>query len=167
MDCDKAKQRIKIAVVGDTHGRIEAITRELKKTTFNHLIFTGDFYSDAKRISYHVQTGFDGVLGNCDPYDHSLQEELLLEIFDKKIYVVHGHQYNVKRDLNRLFYRAQELGVHIVIYGHTHMANCEYIEDILFINPGSPSRPRGGSERTYILLEIGKNILKSEIILID
>ncbi|HZJ85255.1 MAG TPA: metallophosphoesterase [Syntrophomonadaceae bacterium] len=167
MESDKAKQTVKIAVVGDTHGRIEAITRELKKIAINHFIFTGDFYSDAKRISHHAQTSFDGVLGNCDPYDHNLHEELFLEIADKKIYIVHGHQYNVKRDLHRLFYRAQELGAHIVIYGHTHMANCEYIEDILFINPGSPSRPRGGSEATYILLEIGENILKPEIILID
>ncbi len=166
MSSGNLNKSLKIAVVGDTHGRIKTISRELQKIDIDHLLFTGDFYSDAKRIAHQVNVDFSGVAGNCDPYDSNLKEELLLQVVNKKIYIVHGHQYNVKRSLGNLFYRAQELKADIVAYGHTHRSDKQYIEDILFINPGSPSRPRGAG-KSFILLEVGENKLNSEIIFID
>lgn len=154
----------KLAILGDTHGRIEEIKQELKKLSIKHFLYTGDFYGDAKRLAHHLGISFDGVLGNCDPPNPEAQEEIIVEWAGQKIFIVHGHQYGVKASLNRLYYRAKELQANIVLYGHTHMPMEEIIEDILFINPGSPSRPRGGAKPSFALLELTDKGVKHKII---
>lgn len=156
--------REKIAIVGDTHGRIEEIKQELKKLSVDHFLYTGDFYGDAKRLAHYLGISFDGVLGNCDPPNPEAQEERVIDWAGKRIFMVHGHQYGVKTSLNRLYYRAAELQANIVLFGHTHMPVAEFIEDILFINPGSPSRPRGGAKPSFALLEFNDNIVRYKII---
>lgn len=160
----KPNEVLEIAIIGDTHGRREAIQRKLKLLGIKHFLFTGDFYSDAKIIAHKLGITFTGVVGNCDPKSSNILEEQVIEIADKRIYIVHGHQYNVKYNLHNLFYRAGELKADIVVYGHTHIPNLEYIDNILFLNPGSPSRPRGGSNASFILLKIGAGVVEPEIV---
>lgn len=155
---------MRIAVVGDTHGRIEKIKTELIKVKIDHMFFTGDYYSDAKRIAYHLGVSYNAIAGNCDS-GSSGHSELLINMAGKTFYLVHGHQYNVKTSLNNLYYRGKELEADIVLFGHTHISYCEKMDDMWFVNPGSPSRPRlldKGS--SYALLDINKNYLLPQII---
>jgi putative phosphoesterase len=39
--------------------------------------------------------------------------------------------------------QAQEVGATIALFGHIHQAVAEYDKNILFVNPGSISQPRG------------------------
>jgi len=153
---------LKIAVTGDTHGRIERIKKELQLIQIDHMFFTGDYYSDAEKISLFLGLDFDGVAGNCDP-GCIASEELLIDFSGKRFYIVHGHRYGVKRSLNSLFYRGKEVGADAVLFGHTHTPFCERVDDMWMINPGSPSQPRGGKRGSYALLEIKDNILIPEI----
>jgi putative phosphoesterase len=134
---------MKLAVVGDTHGKIEKIIKELRLVKPNYLCFTGDYYQDGKKIAKELKLPLFGVTGNCD---HSIRgnAEKTVEIEGHKFLIVHGHQYGVKRNLNRLYYRGQELGVNAVLFGHTHVSCCELIEGMWLINPGSPAYPRAG-----------------------
>lgn len=154
---------MRIAVVGDTHARIEKIKRELERLKPQYLLFTGDYLADAKRLSHHLALDFCGVAGNCDPNSSSGLEQVL-ELEGKRLYLVHGHQYGVKRSLNALCFRGQELEVDAVIFGHTHIPYCERVNDMWLINPGSPSVPRLGQKGSYVLLEIKNKLLLPQII---
>lgn len=148
LDCKK------IAVLGDTHNRIEKLAEILKRQNIDYFLFTGDYYIDALKLSKELRVGFTGVLGNCDIISGktgaSLEE--YLQIGGKKVYLLHGHQYRVKEGLHSLYYRAHELEADVVIFGHTHIPFYEKIDDILFLNPGSPSKPRQKSGGTYMLM---------------
>lgn len=156
---------MRIAVAGDTHGRIEKITKEITAQKVNHLFFTGDFYSDAKRIAYHAGVTFNAIAGNCDSGNNG-RSELLVNMAGKNFYLIHGHQYNVKYSLNSLYYRGKELEADVILFGHTHVPLCEKIDDIWFINPGSPSRPRLSKPGSYALLDIDENTFSPRIILL-
>ena len=73
------------------------------------------------------------------------EAERLLELDGVRILLTHGHGYSVKASLLPLRRRALELGVQLVLYGHTRLAALANEDSILFCNPGSwtaPSAPR-------------------------
>ncbi|SHG80458.1 hypothetical protein SAMN02745221_01007 [Thermosyntropha lipolytica DSM 11003] len=145
----------KIAVLGDTHHNTERLVSALKGQGVEYFLFTGDYYDDAVRLSRELKVGFTGVLGNCDLLSGqtgaSLEE--CINIYGKKVYLLHGHQYRVKEGLNLLYYRALEVEADVVIFGHTHIPFCDRIDDVFFLNPGSPSKPRKGNKGTYMVID--------------
>ncbi len=154
---------MRIAVAGDTHGRTEKLTRTMQMLKPDHLFFTGDFYGDGLKLIRQLNIDWTGVTGNCD-FGPKGKEERLVTWAGRKFYLTHGHQYGVKRSLNSLFYRGQEIGADVILFGHTHVAVCEQIEGIWMINPGSASLPRHGSPCSYALIELGKDNLNARII---
>ncbi len=153
---------MRIAIVGDTHGRVTGIKKALAQNPPDHLIHTGDYYADAKRIAVPLKLSYDAVTGNCD-VKKGEPAELLLELAGRRIYVVHGHQYGVKRDLNSIFYRGQEMEADIVVFGHTHVPCCEKVGETWLINPGSASRPRTAKLGSYICLSVDEQAIVPEI----
>lgn len=154
---------MKIAVVGDTHGRIEKIKKELRAKKPDHMFFTGDHYSDARRIAYHLKLSFDAVIGNCDARNAG-GEEKLIEMAGKRFYIVHGHQYGVKHSLQSLFYRGKEMEADVVLFGHTHVPLCQKIDNTWLINPGSPSLPRMGKIASYVMIKADPQLFIPEMI---
>ena len=147
---------MKIAVTGDTHGRIEEVRNNIMLHQVEGLFFTGDFYADGVRLAGELEVDYYGVSGNCDVIRKG-EEEKIIKLGGISFYLIHGHQYSVKhRGLQSLYYRCQELKAQAVIYGHTHVAKCEQIDDIWFINPGSPTNPRN-KIKTWVLLELYKD----------
>ena len=54
------------------------------------------------------------------------------------MYLTHGHKHRVKQGLGGLLSSARTANVDIVMYGHTHVADCHREEDGLWVlNPGS------------------------------
>lgn len=152
-----------IGVLADTHGKTESICRQLKQWKMEYLFFAGDFYNDGQKIARALRTKYYGVKGNCDSPAGLGANEEIVEIMDKKFYLVHGQQLGVKQSLNRLYYRAQELGADVVIYGHTHIPHLEYTGDLWMINPGSPTRPRLNSKGSYALIEMDMGIFEPRL----
>lgn len=152
---------MRIAVVGDTHGKIQGIEKELRRLKPKILIFTGDYYQDGDQIAQDLKLTLYGVTGNCDYHNRGLRERLE-EIEGKRFLIVHGHQYGVKRNLNRLYYRGLELEADIILFGHTHISCCRQVEGVWLLNPGSPVYPRG-ERGSYALVEIESNRLEPVI----
>lgn len=152
-----------IAVLADTHGKIEPVIQVLKPLKADAIIFAGDFYHDGFHIARALKTKFYGVKGNCDAGSTAAGEQVL-EFMGRKIFLVHGHQYGVKQSLNRLYYRARELEVDAVIYGHTHIPHLEKTDGLWMINPGSPTRPRLNTPGTYVLLEMNPDTFEPRLI---
>ena len=144
---------MKIGVVSDTHRMhtfIDKIIPQLKECDL--IIHAGDNVIDSKYIYKMTDVGIMAVKGNCDFED--IEEELFFEVEGKNIFVCHGDYYNVKYDLSQLELKAKEVGSDIVIFGHTHTPYIKEKEDILYINPGSVSQPRGVDYRSFMVMDI-------------
>jgi putative phosphoesterase len=72
--------------------------------------------------------------------------------------MTHGHHYDVKWDYQRIFYKGLEMEADVILFGHSHVPVHVEEDGILIMNPGSTSHPRGNSNKSYALLEVGKSI---------
>lgn len=142
---------MKLLIMSDTHGDAEVI-REVRDyhTDVETIIHCGD---SELPYDHPYLDGVYKVRGNCDR-DERYPTEQIIQINDTKIFVTHGHLFNVKSSVLSLTYRAEELGAMICCFGHSHLLGAELIEGILFINPGSLLKPRGRKEKTYVVVEI-------------
>lgn len=162
----KALDYKRIAVLGDTHNNTEKVLKALQQQNIEYFLFTGDYYSDAVRLGRSLKLDFTGVFGNCDLLSDKkgdAKEEEFLYIGEKKVYVLHGHQYRVKESLTPLYYRALEIEADVVIFGHTHVPLYKEIDGILLLNPGSPAKPRQGYQGTYMIIDNGEDNFKIKI----
>ena len=143
-----------VAVVSDTH-RIKKYIEAVKKHLdgVDVLIHLGDNVDDVIELSEGFQGEVYAVTGNCD-YSNDYPIERIIELNGVKILATHGHAYNVKYGLNNLYYRVQEVGANIGLFGHTHQELIINENGITLMNPGSISIPRGnGRHIGFIKLE--------------
>ena len=152
-----------VAAVADTHGKTELIIQKLKLLKPDHILFAGDYYGDGQKIIKVLNVPGNCVAGNCDTSNRMQQEEII-SLMGYKLFLVHGHQFGVKRDLNRLNYRAQELAVDAVVFGHTHSSFCDKIGKLWLINPGSPVHSRLSGQGSFAIIEIDNHGFKPSII---
>lgn len=152
---------MKVLIVSDSHGMVSELG-ELKKRHKDEVdlfLHCGDSELPATET---VIEGFVTVQGNCD-FEEKYPTEFIQQANGKNIFITHGHLYGVKSSVQRLLYRAKEVGADIVCFGHSHYLGMEMIEDVLFINPGSLRLPRGRMEKTYVILTIEKDKLITEV----
>ena len=148
---------VNILVMSDTHGNTQAVKYLLEnyQGIVSDVVHLGDY---ARDIAHIARTGKDSPLyhivsGNTDPLVESY-EERVIEIAGKRIFITHGHRYDVKSKLDNLIYKASELQVDICLFGHTHTAVMFNHNGILYLNPGSPTYPRTDMDRGYGLVSI-------------
>ncbi len=149
---------MKTAIVfSDTHGNIRALKKldEILRET-NYIFHLGDYSGDFIEIKNKYPEKCFSVPGNCD----LRSGDGVTEIDGVKIFYTHGHDYGVKQGLLKLYYKAKELGVDVVLYGHTHLAKVDVIDGIKFINPGAM---RYG-ENTYAYLVFSSNKCYEKIV---
>ncbi|WZL74067.1 metallophosphoesterase [Clostridiaceae bacterium 35-E11] len=155
---------MKIGIISDTHGMIRIAQNVLgNMEKIDLLVHLGDHYEDAMLLRKQIDIEVVAVKGNCDSHIDA-QDEIILEIGAHKILLVHGHQYGVKADLGKLYYKALEAQSDIVLFGHTHVPIKIQHEGVWMINPGSIGLPRAGHKASYAILEIEDKDIKSEII---
>ena len=146
---------MKIGITGDTHGSAQAIRKILQRTPPVELwLHTGDHAADANML--HNLTGIKTVCvrGNCDLLDNNARYDEFLVVENFKLWLTHGHKYIQWQEQADLGYWAKQLDQDIVIYGHTHIPLNAYYGGALLLNPGSPSRPRGGSKPCFAVLTL-------------
>lgn len=146
-----------VAVISDTHNNTTAI-KEVKKYIAHAdiLLFLGDGEEDIKVVSEEFKGEVYAVRGNCD-FTGKNPKEMVVEVLDKKIFICHGDRYNVKYDYNSIYYRGKELGVDIVLFGHSHLPIIEEMDDLLLMNPGSVSHGSGQMRRSLGYIEVENN----------
>lgn len=151
---------MKILVVSDTHGKNkELINRVRKMEKADLLIHLGDYVGDGLTIAKALGIAPIIVMGNGDHPSSGFKEEEVIEIKGKKIFLTHGHKLGVNFNLNRILYRARELDADIALFGHTHLPIIEKIDDLILMNPGSASYPRGfPDKKTFGIIEINREI---------
>ncbi len=156
---------MRIAVISDTHGNNKEIIEMLLEIEKPDILFhLGDYVTDGVAISKAL--GFENIIvkGNGDYFHTEYNEDEFVEIRGKKFLLTHGHKYNVQNGLTTLYYKGLELGADIVLFGHTHIPIIEKIEDMVIMNPGSPTLPRNsGRMKSFGIINIG-NTIETKII---
>ncbi len=153
---------MRIGVLSDTHGITSIAEKALAQMgNIDILLHAGDLATDARHFE-NKEYKLYFVAGNCD-YDVFEPTEKMLEIQNKKILLTHGHRYRVKYGYDRLLSRAKEISADIVVFGHTHVPENTYIDNILLFNPGSTTLPKNGGPGTYGILEIINGHIKAQI----
>jgi uncharacterized protein len=140
---------MRIIVVSDTHGRadlLQAAVRHAGKTDV--LLHLGDGQRDCDMLSGSYIGAIWLVKGNCD-FAFDGQYEHLLHLDGVTLYMTHGHLFEVKSTLNKLWYKGIETGADIICFGHTHIPLLDKQGEVTLLNPGSL---KGG--KTYALIEI-------------
>ncbi len=103
------------------------------------------------------------VKGNF-PFEPRVPYELLFNFEGVNVFLTHGHRYHVKSGLTRLMYRSEELETNITCFGHTHLAYLRDYNGIIYLNPGSLSKPRSGIGASYATVEIDDQKIDIKII---
>lgn len=169
------KEFAKILVISDSHGNkinFLSILRNFGKSC-DALCFCGDGITDlcVALENSHIQPFLPNVIffvkGNGDNSTATILTRERKIIFvptdkeavvcGKRLFLTHGHKYNVYIGTNELKKLAAEKKADVVFYGHTHVANAMTKSKILLLNPGSCSLPRGNVPQTFAIVEIKKN----------
>ena len=157
---------MKVLIISDIHGGYDNLKKVIDDNkNFDYLLILGDILSgyserlnDLIELLNSYNTKIIAVRGNCDNYnieklDFSLDNYYVLVPIDNRIFfMTHGHLYDRYSDLNTKY--------DVYIQGHTHVPIMNIENDILYLNPGSITLPRGGSEKSYILYEDNTFYLK-------
>ena len=157
---------MRVGVISDTHGAAAGLARALGALpNAEAWIHLGDVTGDARLLEKQAGVPVYAVRGNCD-LDVRTPAEQVITLAGVRLLLCHGHQYGVRWDRTRLFYRAQELGCALALYGHTHVSLVEASGAVLAVNPGSPYLPRDGRAPSIALLTIEAGEVYSEILLV-
>lgn len=103
------------------------------------------------------------VQGNMDRYyGLHLPKRDVFQIQGLKIGLDHGEVYP-RGDTQQLKYIAMEMEVDVLISGHTHWAFIKELDDVLLLNPGSPTVPRM-SDPSVMMIQVEGEVLRSRIV---
>lgn len=145
-----------LLIMSDTHipERAEEIDKLIidfiKMKTYDIVIHAGDL-TDENVLSQIKSFGIKHyiVQGNMDYLD--LPEKEIFEVYDIQIGVIHGNQVRPRGNIDALTAIAKEIGVSILISGHTHSPFIIFHPlGVLHINPGSITGAWGGGGGTMI-----------------
>lgn len=156
-----------IGLISDTH--IPERANKLPNIIFDvfkdvdMIIHAGDMVSLDVKDELEKIAEVHCVQGNMDRvYGLEFPKSLVLDIENFKVGIIHGEVYP-KGDTLQLKYLALELGVDILVTGHSHQAFIEKVGNIILLNPGSPTAPRL-TDPTVMLLRIEADDIDAEII---
>ncbi|MDP4182854.1 MAG: metallophosphoesterase [Bacillota bacterium] len=154
---------MKILLFSDSHGYTHNMFKAVNKVKdIDIIIHLGDFVKDIQKLSDMIKgPKYEFVLGNND-WSREFPSEKLIEVEGKKIFITHGHLYNVKNDYTKIIQKGVSLGADAVFFGHTHKTEELYYEGMMVLNPGSISIPSQSDRPTYCVIEIKDNKIKSK-----
>ncbi|MBQ9369909.1 MAG: phosphodiesterase [Clostridia bacterium] len=167
---------MKVAIASDIHGSYPATVAffyAAERLGAEKYILLGDLYYHGIRnplpegyaplkVAEYLNERADKLLvvkGNCDSdvdmtvSNFDFASSLLLDLNGKIVYCTHGDKY----DKDHLPKGAYDL----FLYGHFHTGLIEKAGGVIVANPGSLSLPKGGTERSFLLLDDGKLTLHS------
>ena len=111
---------------------------------------------DCKKVSALLNSYKEKILavrGNCDGEVDQMMLEFpilsdtaVISVDGSTLYATHGHKLTPEAP-----FPVQKGGV--VLFGHTHVPTDKIINDVRYVNPGSVSIPKSGSERGYLIYE--------------
>lgn len=149
---------MKVLVFSDSHGNTKYMTKAIDFfTDIDTIIHLGDYSDDIDKIKkQYSDKKFVQVAGNND--FTNIEDEKIVTINGYKVFLTHGHLYDAYWGIDKLFYKSKEIGSDVCLYGHTHTPLAYFEDDVLILNPGSISFPRGFSHTTTLIIDFADDI---------
>ena len=150
----------KYLVISDNHGNMRNMKNVIKKfgKGIDGLIHCGDLEFFPTDLEDMVDCPVYMACGNCDYVWDARPLEQVFDLGPHRALVTHGHRYDIRWDLTMLEDRAQELGVDVIFFGHSHRpAILQFPESgLTCYNPGSIALPRQFQPMgpTFMLLDV-------------
>lgn len=163
---------MKIGVISDTH--IPKQAKEIPKAVFDHfrgvdlILHAGDLTSlsvldELRQITPNVEV----VIGNMDPSENQsvLPIKKLVNAGGLKIGLIHGWgtPMGIRTRIKNEF---KDDKPDIIIFGHTHQPEKITVDNILYLNPGSPTDRMFASINSIALLTIENGKANAEVIML-
>lgn len=167
---------MKYLLVSDIHGSLfyaKKLEQILQNEKPDKIIFLGDLYYHGPRnpfpkeydpmkvceIFNNLKDKLIAIKGNCDAEvdemisNFKFRKTYSFTLGGKKIFVSHGHHYNIdtlpKTDFDIMF------------YGHFHTGFIKTQSGKIYANPGSISLPKNGTANSYMILNENEILLKN------
>ena len=92
------------------------------------------------------------IKGNCEAevdqmvLDFKIEDYVDMDINGYNAHLEHGHHIDLYHG-----------NANLILQGHTHIPVLEKINDVIYLNPGSITIPKGGNPKTYAIID-EKNI---------
>jgi hypothetical protein len=127
---------VKILVASDTHKSVPLAEAALKtQAPADLLIHLGDYVEDGQELSEKMDIPLRGVRGDND--FHAGDTEIELEIDGVRIFVAHGHSYNIDEGLDGIYEEAKRRRARVVLFGHSHEPKIVARDGVVMLNPGN------------------------------
>lgn len=160
---------MRLMFISDIHGiskNLDYIKKKFDNLNCDKLVVLGDLISGPSNnefydIDYVIRflnsfcSNIICVKGNCDlvsnfkNYDFTVHQGLFKLIVDNYVfYLDHGNIYNYEN--------SKEITNGVLIYGHEHIPYIRKKQNLLCINPGSISLPRGYFNESYLIYDNGR-----------
>lgn len=151
---------MKFLVISDNHGDRDILSAIYKANAKN---VTAIFHCGDSELSVSdplFQNQYV-VQGNND-YGQNFPVEVTVPFESETVYMTHGDHYQVNFGLTQLSLRGKEAGASLVFFGHTHQLMADYVDQTLYLNPGSISLPRGEFRflgGTYAIVDVDRQTI--------
>jgi len=146
-----------IGVISDTHGllRPEALTA---LTGSDHILHAGDVGDPAILDRLRALAPLTAIRGNIDTSGpcaaHPPTESV--ELAGRLFYLVHS--------IHDLDLNPKAAGIDVVVSGHSHRADVETRDGVLYLNPGSAGPRRFNRPITLATITISDGVLSTRIL---
>lgn len=155
-----ADNMVLVGVISDTHGHLsEQAIQALEGVSL--IIHAGDLDTVEVFEQLAQIAPVSAVRGNMD-YGSELRRlpsTQVDQVGDTYIYTIH--------DLGKLDLDPAAAGFQVVVHGHYHWPEIKQRNGVIFVNPGSATSPRMGSQRSLVLLYYHNGDIKTELVSLD
>ena len=149
-----------VGILSDNHGDWPPHIAE-SLAGVDAIIHAGDIGPYKLVLDMEAIAPTTAVLGNTDG-DMPINETAVVTLDGKKFFVQHiVDPHRLQASLRE---RLKRIEPDVVVFGHTHMPFCETLVDILFLNPGSVTQPRGDYRPSMVRLTIDHGKITPKLI---
>ncbi|MCX6901761.1 MAG: metallophosphoesterase family protein [Verrucomicrobia bacterium] len=145
---------MKIGLISDTHGHLDPRIAVLFAGV-EHILHAGDIGDESLLATLRAVAPVTAVLGNTDRglRDQGFRDMERRTLGGKTFLLLHtGRPSDLTEDVRRMIFAGGK--PNMVVFGHTHHPEQIVENGVMFVNPGSASRPRMHRPPTVAIAEI-------------
>jgi putative phosphoesterase len=146
---------MKIGVLSDTHGKMHPAVFDLFAGV-DHILHAGDIGRMEIITELRTIAPVTAVYGNVDdfPVVGQFPERIVTTFAGTKALMTHIVGDRSPGGVRRFLRAVEEQEVSMIVYGHTHEARIEVVENVLLLNPGSAGPARWKTRASVATLNI-------------